>query len=125
MSDSLDFLGFDEGLLGNEDAIKEFTLVLASNSADLLDLGAAQGKRSVVNTVEDQLSLDIFALNDSGALAHHDELVLLAAKEVLHSDARSVLGDGNVDWEMGVDQSHLVAIALSNQQHSIVSIIIN
>ena len=78
-------------------------------------MGAAQGKRSVVNTVEDQLSLNIFALRDSGALAHHDELVLLAAKEVLHSDASSVLGDGNVDWEMGVDQSHLVAIALSNQ----------
>lgn len=109
---SFGFLGVDQELLRDEDAIKELTLVLASDSADLLDLGAAEGQSGIVNSIEDQLSLNVFALSDSGALAHCDKLVLLATKEILNGDASSVLGDGNIDWEMGVDQSHLVAEAL-------------
>ena len=108
-------LGFDEGLLGNEDAIKELTLVLATDSANLFDLRAAEGESTDVDSVKDELTLLVFALDNLAARGHVDKLVLLATKEVLHSDAGSVLGDGDVDGEMGVDQSHLVAIALSNQ----------
>ena len=112
MSDSLGFLGFDEGLLGNEDAIKEFTLVLASYSADLLDLRAAKGESSDVDSIKDELTLLFFALNNLAAGSHVDKLVLLATKEVLNSDAGTVLGDGDVDGEMSVNKSHLVAEAL-------------
>ena len=105
-------LGFNEGLLGNEDAVKELTLVLVSDSAYLLDLGAAKGESGVVNTVKDELTLLFFALDDLAAWGHSDELVLLATKEVLHSDAGAVLGNSDIDGEMGVDQSHLVAEAL-------------
>ena len=113
MSDSLvGFLGFDEGLLGDEDAIKELTLVLASYSANLLDLRAAEGESSDVDSIKDELTLLFFALNDLAACGHVDKLVLLTTKEILDSDAGSVLGDGDVDGEMSVDQSHLEAEAL-------------
>ena len=113
MSDSnFDFLGFDEGLLGDEDAIKELTLVLASYSANLLDLRAAKGESSDVDSIKDELTLLFFALNDLAAGGHVDKLVLLATKEILNSDAGSILGDGDIDGEMSVNQSHLEAEAL-------------
>ena len=106
------FLGLDEGLLGDEDAIKEFTLVLATNSANLLDLGAAEGESSVVDTIEDKLTLDVSGVSDGGALGHLDELVLLSTEEVLDGDAGAILGDHDIDGEMSVYKSHLVAEAL-------------
>ena len=112
MSDSLDFFGFNEGLLGNEDAIKELTLVLASYSANLLDLRAAKGESSDVDSIKDELTLLFFALNNLAAGSHVDKLVLLATKEILNSDAGSILGDGDIDGEMSVNQSHLEAEAL-------------
>jgi len=102
----------DEGLLGNEDAIKELTLVLASNSADLLNLGAAKGESGVIDTIEDKLSLDVSGGSHGSALGHLDELVLLATKEVLDGDAGTILGDDGIDGEMSVYQSHLVSEAL-------------
>lgn len=113
MSDSLgSFFGFNEGLLGNEDAIKELTLVLASYSANLLDLRAAKGESSDVDSIKDELTLLFFAFSNLAASSHVDKLVLLATKEILNSDAGSILGDGDVDGEMSVDQSHLEAEAL-------------
>ena len=104
--------GFNEGLLGNEDAVKELTLVLASNSANLLDLRAAKRESSDVDSVKDKLTLLLFALDNLAAWGHVDELVLLTTKEVFNSDTGSVLGDGDVDGEMGVNQSHFEAEAL-------------
>ena len=111
-SSSLDFPRLNKGLLGNEDAIKELTLILAADSADLHDLSAAHGKSLVVSAIEDELTLDVSGLLDNGAGDHLDDLVLLSAKEVLDSDAGTVLGDSNVDGEMVMNQPHLVAEAL-------------
>ena len=105
--------GLNEGLLRDEDSVEELTLVLAADSADLLDLGAAEGEGSVVNTVEDELTLDVVVELDSSASLHDDVLVLLTTEEVLDGDAGAVLGDDNVDGEMSVHESHLVAEALS------------
>ncbi len=113
------FLGLNEGLLGDEDSIEELTLILAANSADLLDSGAALGESGVVGAVEDKLTLDIGVQLDGGAALHDDVLVLLAAKEVLHGDACAVLGDDNVDGEMSVHKSHLVAVALQEKRRDI------
>ena len=105
-------LGLNEGLLGDEDTIKELTLVLAADLADLLDLGAAEGERGVVDAVEDELTLDVVGQLRDRAGLHLDDLVLLATEEVLHDNLRSVLGDDHVDGEVGMDKSHLVAEAL-------------
>ena len=107
------FLGLDLGLLGDENAIEELALILAADTAHLLDGRAALGKGSVVDTVEDDLSLGIGGELGSGASLHLDDLILLASEEVLHSDLITSLGDNNVDREMSVNESHLVAEALS------------
>jgi hypothetical protein len=104
--------GLNLGLLGDEDAIEEFTLVLAADLADLLDLRAGQGEESVVNAIEDDLALDVSRLSADSATSHLNDLVLLSTKEVLDSDLGAVLGDSNVDGEMSVHKSHLVAEAL-------------
>jgi len=105
-------LGLDEGLLGNEDSIEEFTLILATNSADLLNLGAGERKSLVVDTIEDKFTLDIVRVSDLGGASHNDKLVLLSTEEVLDGDAGAVLGDNDVNGEMSVYKSHLVAEAL-------------
>ena len=117
--------GLDEGLLGDKNSIKELTLILATDSAHLLDLGAAEGEGSVVDAVEDKLALDVLGVADLGAGLHDDELVLLATKEVLDGDLVAVLGDDDVDGEMSVDESHFVAEALSKDSMRSVNIIIN
>jgi len=109
-----EFLGLNLGLLGNENSIKELTLILAADAAHLLNLGAALGKGSVVNAIEDELALDVSGLLDGGASLHLDNLVLLATEEVLDSDLGAVLGDNDVDGEMSVHKSHFVAEALSD-----------
>jgi hypothetical protein len=109
---SQDLLGFDEGLLGDKNSVEELTLILAANSADLLDLGAAERKGSVVDSVEDDLTLDFVRVAAGGATHHLDDLILLSTKEVLDGDLGSVLGDDDVDREMSVNESHFVAEAL-------------
>ena len=106
------FLRLNEGLLGDEDSIEELTLILASNTAHLLDLGAAEGKGLVVDSVEEDLTLDFSGGVALGATSHVDDLVLLATQEVLDSDHGAVLGDNHIDGEMSVHKSHLVAEAL-------------
>ena len=115
---SVIFLGLDEGLLGDEDSVEELTLVLATDTADLLDARAALGEGSVVDAVEDELTLDVGAELHGGAALHDDVLVLLAAQEVLDGDAGAVLGDHDVDGEMSVHESHLVAVALNSRSNS-------
>jgi hypothetical protein len=102
----------DEGLLGNEDTVQEFSFILISDSADLGDLGAAEGEEGVVNTVKDELVLDILREGDSAAWIEVDEETLLSTKEVLDFDLLLVLGDDGVNWEMCMYQSHLISEAL-------------
>ena len=108
----VNILRLNESLLGDENTVEEFTFVLASNSADLLDLGASEGECLVVNTIEDQLTLLLSGDCDLGVTSALDEFVLFTTKEVLDSDACAVLGDHNIDGEMSVHKSHLVAEAL-------------
>lgn len=106
--------GLDEHLLGDEDSIEELSLILAvSDLAGLADLGAREGEGSVVDTVEDKLVLDLLGEGNGGASEHVNVLVLLATQEVLDSERRTVLGDDDVNGEMSVHESHLVAEALN------------
>lgn len=115
MSLSSVLFGFNQLPLADEDAIKELSFVLRADSADLADLGAAEGNISLVVALEDELVLDITTLSelDGNALKHLDGLVLLAAEEVLYGDLRAVLGDDHIDREVSVHQSHSEAVALS------------
>ena len=120
------FLGVNKGLLGDEDSVEELTLILAADSADLLDLGAGEGNSGDVSTIEDKLTLDISRYGNLGVASALDEFVLLTTKEVLDGDVLAILGDDNVDGEMSVYKSHLVAEALFTSKESLpVSIIIN
>ena len=112
-TDNSELLGLNLGLLGDEDAIEELTLILAADTAHLLDRRAALGEGGVVDTIEDELTLDVSGELAGGATLHPDDLVLLATKEVLDSDLITSLGDDNVNGEMSMDKSHLVAEALS------------
>ena len=112
-TDNSELLGLNLGLLGDEDAIEELTLILAADTAHLLDRRAALGESGVVDTIEDELTLDVSGELAGGATLHLDDLVLLATKEVLDSDLITSLGDDNVNGEMSMDKSHLVAEALS------------
>ena len=100
----------------DEDSIEELTLILAADSANLLGLGAAQREGLVVDTVEDDLTLDVGGEFAGGATSHLDDLVLLATQEVLHDKLVTGLGADDVDGEMSVDQSHFVAEALSTME---------
>lgn len=105
-------LGVSDSLLGDEDTVEELAFILASNFAHATKLTAAERECSIVNSVEDELVLDVLGEGHDGAAEHFHGEVLLAPEEVLHGHFGAVLGNGDVDGEMGVHQSHLVAEAL-------------
>jgi hypothetical protein len=106
------FSGGNEGLLGDENSIKELTLVLLSYSDALVGTGGAKGDGSVVVTLEDELVLDIGVESNGDTLNHIDVLDLLSTEEVLNIKSLLVLGADSVDGEMGIDQFHFVHEAL-------------
>ena len=106
---------FDWGnqfFLGDKDSIQEFSLVLSSDLADSSDLRADKGDKGEIISLNDDLVLDFFTFSDLGVSEHWNELVLLSSQEVLDSDAGAFLWNCNVDWEMSMHKSHLVAEAL-------------
>ena len=106
---------FGEGLLRDKDTIQEFTLVLGSDLAHLGNLGAAEGDEGVVETVEDELVLNILGKLNSASGLEVDGVGNLAAEEVLDLNLSLVLGDVGVDGEMCMDKSHLVAETLKQK----------
>jgi len=80
------------------------------------------GEGVEVDAIEDNLTLLFGGESGDGASLHLDDLVLLSTKEVLDSDLGAVLGDDDVDGEMSVDESHLVAEALVERRTRRVSI---
>ena len=68
----------------------------------------------VVNSFKDKFTLDFGSGGggDLGASLHEDDFVLFATQEVLDGDAGTILGDSDIDGEMGVYQPHLVFEAL-------------
>ena len=106
------FSGGNEGLLGDENSIKELTLVLLSDSDALVGTGGAEGDGGVIVTLEDELVFDIGVKLDSDTLNHINVLDLLTTEEVLNIKRLLVLGAESIDREMGVDQFHFVHEAL-------------
>ena len=114
MSGSFNFSLLDDVLVGDENTIKELTLVLLADSDRLADAGAAEGDSGVVESLEDNLILDIGVGLDGDSGEHVNVLDLFTSEEVLDIDAGSVGGDDAVDGEMGVYGSHFVLETLSH-----------
>jgi len=105
-------LGLNEGLFGDENSVKELTLIFLSDSDALVDAGGAEGNVGVIVSGEDELILDIGVKFDGDTLNHIDVLDLFSTQEVLDINGLLVLGADGVDGEMSVDQFHAVNEAL-------------
>ena len=98
--------------------------ILVSHSADLLDIGGALGDVLEVVAGEDELVLLGGRGLDLDTGLHDDAADELLADEVsdlnLEQVGLGVLGDVDVDGEMGVDVSHLVLEALCHTDDQVV-----
>ena len=104
----------DELLGGDEDTVQEFTLILLLNVADTGDLSAAKGDSGVVDTLEDELVLDVlgWVKHDGATLLHLDEVGFLSTQEVLDLNLFLVLGNDSSNWEMCMYHFHSVSETL-------------
>ena len=104
----------DKFLGGNEDTIQEFSLILLLDLADTVDLGAAKGDLGVVDSLEDELVLDVLSGRhlDGAALLHLDQMRSLSTEEVLDFNLLLVLGDECGNWEMSMYHLHSVSETL-------------
>ena len=102
----------DEGLLGDEDAVQELSLVLVSDFASLARPGASEGESSIIWSIEDKLILDIRRLSDSCTWWKLNVVRFLTTQEVNNFERLLVLWNDNVDGEVIVHKSHLISEAL-------------
>ena len=101
-----------ESLLGNENTIEEFTLILVSDVANLRDLSAWKGNGSITDSVENEFILDVFGEVDGATWLEDDQVSLLTTQEVFDLELFLVLGDDDIDGEMCMYESHFVSEAL-------------
>jgi len=107
-------------LLGDVDTIQELTDILVLDGGGLLDVGSGLG--DVVKIVTDQgdLILLVLGVEDGDALQHgnlHDDLL---TQEVADLDGLLIIGNNDVDGEMGVDETHLVLVTLGDTDDHVV-----
>ena len=83
--------------------------------ADSADLSAAEGNITVINSLEDELVLDILGSghHDGAALLHLDQVGLLSTQEILDFDLLLVLGDDGGNGEMSMYHLHFVSETLN------------
>lgn len=104
--------GLDDATVRDEDTVQELTLVLSADAGGLAELGAAERDAGLVDTLEDELVLNLSAGSDLAAGLHDDLLDVATTEEVLDLNEGAVLGNVSVDGEMRIDASHLVLDAL-------------
>jgi len=109
----------DEGLLGDEDAIQELSLILVSDTASLACPGASEGKSSIIWSIEDKLILNVRRLSDSCTWWKLNVVRFLTTQEVNNIERLLVLWDHNVDGEVIVHKSHLISEALGDANHHV------
>ena len=68
----------------------------------------------VVNSFEDDFVLELGTHLAGAAWEHVDFLDLLSSEEVLDFNGLAVLGNSDVDGEMGVDHSHFIFVPLES-----------
>jgi len=103
--------GLDRLLVRDVDAVEELADVLVLNEDALLDLGGGlRDELEVVSLHGDLVLLPRLDALDAGR--HRDSANVLLPEEITHLHRRSIVLDGDVDGEMGVDGLHLVAISV-------------
>lgn len=82
--------------------------------AHSVDLGGAEGDLTIIDTLNDQLVLDVLGGGhlDGATLLHLDQVRLLSSEEVLDFDLLLVLGDKGSNGEMCMYHLHSVSEAL-------------
>lgn len=91
-----------------------------ANVSSLLDLGGGQTDLSEVISTQLNLILDIRRSHILHTITKFDLSHTLLSQKV--SDLDVIAGQGNVDGEMGVNESHLVQEALGHTSHHVVNV---
>ena len=111
-------------LIGDVDTIKELTNILVSDQHRLIDLSSymsfkassltRSGHSFDIVSLKNDLILLSLGLSHSHSLEHVDMTHSLLSKEVTHLHLLSLLVDSNIDGEVSVHETHLVAVSVSH-----------
>ena len=97
------------------DTIEELTKILIFDLCELVDLAADEGDVFEVGTFDVDLILgDGFVGPDSDAFWSCNNLVLLMTHEAVEIECTAILRACVLDWEVGVDEVHLITPAECN-----------
>lgn len=112
------------GFTRAESGLTYLTDILVANTADLLDIGGGLGNILQRVSGEGKLILLVLGDLDIDTLVHDDLADDLLADEVADLDDEvaglGILLNVDVDWEMGVDVTHLVLEALGDTDDHVV-----
>mmetsp|Transcript_24860 Transcript_24860/g.62144 ORF Transcript_24860/g.62144 Transcript_24860/m.62144 type:complete len:244 (+) Transcript_24860:129-860(+) len=108
--DDLEF-GLDGGLLRDVDAVEELADVLLLNETRLVDEGRGAGDEVDVVAFDDELVFDVVGAEAGDVAEHVDAAGAFLAEEVADLAELVVIGAGDIDGEMRVDEAELVAEA--------------
>ena len=107
-------------LLRYINSVKEFTQILVADVSGLLDLGTSKGNKGDVISTELNLILCVSRPNVLDTLKKLDLTDPLFSEEV--ANFNSVTGEGNIDGEMRVDETHLVQEPLGDTHHHVINV---
>jgi len=111
----------DLTLLGDVDTIQELTDILVLDGGGLLDVGSGLGDVAEIVTDQGDLILLLLGVEDGDTLQHRDLHDDLLTQEVADLDGLLIIGNNDVDGEMGVDEAHLVLVTLGDTNDHVVN----
>ena len=111
-------------LIRDVDTIKELTDILVSHQHRLIDLSSyilskmssltRSGHSFDIVSLKNDFILLSLRLGHSHSFEHVDMTHSLLSKEVTHLHLLSLLVDSNIDGEVGIHETHLVAVSVSH-----------
>jgi hypothetical protein len=107
-------------LLGDVDTIQELTDILVLDGGSLLDVGSGLGDVGKIVSDEGDLVLLVLGVEDGDTLQHGDLHDDLLTQEVADLNGLLIIGNNDVDGEMGVDEAHLVLVTLGDTDDHVV-----
>jgi len=112
---------FDRFFLGDVNSVEELSDVLVLHQHALLDGSRRLGHQfQIVSFDRDFVFLS--GLNAFDSIGHDDASNVLLAQEVTYFDRPTVILDGYIDGEMGVDGLHLVTISFGDAFHHVLDV---
>jgi len=111
-------LSLDGFFVGDVDAVEELADVLVLDQDALLDLGGGLGDQLEVVAFHGDLVL-LARLDAFYAGGHRHATNVLLAQEVSHFHRLTIVLNGDVDGEMGIDALHLVTVTVGDALHHV------